>query len=533
MIYRAAPDSGMSRFWLDEICEAAVLYHKEAGREGTPITVAAGMTPSAPIHFGIVREAALASFAAEALKRRGYAVRFIYYWDDFDHFCKMPYFASSSAARRAIREQFGRPLSRVQDFYGVYDSYASHIIRDFEAVLRRLRIAPEFNYQSAMYAGGAYTPYIIAALEKRREIWRILYGARECPPVSADSFYPVEIYCPVCEKDSCAAYGYEPAERRLYFRCGNCGHDGTVVVGEDFCGKLIWKVNWALRWHADQVSLEFSGKNQLCAGGSYDAAARIAAEVFGGIPPLNAAYEFIGAPGIQKLSGRLGTRFLAQTVSGAVEAPLIRWLLLKERPEKPLCIDMARNLAGLYREWDAFCAAYGGSAEGNGSVHRRIYTAAAGLEYTNCFVSFEKLTEIAVNSCGSKKLARKEAKKLGGAMNSSALAERLRCAQHYIAQYHPERCFRIRIQPDTAFAETCAPQCRAAMRVFRRGIRRSVSAEVVSSALAAAAGTSAMLPKRELCRALYRLLISEDSGPPLSRVLAAAGIRQAQKLLNI
>src|SRR5262245_38242147 len=59
--------------------------------------VAAGITPSGVVHIGNFRELITVDLVARALRDRGAKVRFIFSWDDFDVFRKVPADAPTAA----------------------------------------------------------------------------------------------------------------------------------------------------------------------------------------------------------------------------------------------------------------------------------------------------------------------------------------------------------------------------------------------------------------------------------------------------
>jgi lysyl-tRNA synthetase class 1 len=68
---------------------AAMRVIKERGDKETYV-VASGITPSGTVHVGNFREVVTVAFVAKALEDLGKKVRFIYSWDNFDTFRKVP-----------------------------------------------------------------------------------------------------------------------------------------------------------------------------------------------------------------------------------------------------------------------------------------------------------------------------------------------------------------------------------------------------------------------------------------------------------
>jgi lysyl-tRNA synthetase class 1 len=135
--------------WADQAAAKTLAAHPGSGR----ITVAAGITPSGVVHVGNFREVMTVDLVARALRDRGADVRFIYSWDDFDVFRKVP---QGMPQPDMLKDNLGRSIADVPDPYGKTDSYASHNIAEFEESLVPLGIAPEFIRQSRRYRAGAY-----------------------------------------------------------------------------------------------------------------------------------------------------------------------------------------------------------------------------------------------------------------------------------------------------------------------------------------------------------------------------------------
>ncbi|WP_315329411.1 class I tRNA ligase family protein, partial [Treponema socranskii] len=72
--------------WADRVADTIV---SERG-ERDLYTCASGITPSGTVHIGNFREIITVDLVVRALRDRGKNVRFIYSWDDYDVFRKVP-----------------------------------------------------------------------------------------------------------------------------------------------------------------------------------------------------------------------------------------------------------------------------------------------------------------------------------------------------------------------------------------------------------------------------------------------------------
>jgi hypothetical protein len=152
--------------WADQAAAKTLAAHPGGGR----ITVAAGITPSGVVHVGNFREVMTVDLVARALRDRGADVRFIYSWDDFDVFRKVPQGCRSRSCCTAPRPQHrrrARPVRRA----------------------RQLRVAPHRRVRgqpaAARHRPGVHPP--VASLPRRRPTPRASAKALRAPRRSARS----------------------------------------------------------------------------------------------------------------------------------------------------------------------------------------------------------------------------------------------------------------------------------------------------------------------------------------------------------
>jgi lysyl-tRNA synthetase class 1 len=134
--------------WADQAAAKTLAAHPGSGR----ITVAAGITPSGVVHVGNFREVMTVDLVARALRDRGADVRFIYSWDDFDVFRKVP---QGRAQQDMLKDNLGRSIADVP----------GSVRQD-----RQLRVAPHRPVRgeprAARHRPGVHPP--VASLPRRR-----------------------------------------------------------------------------------------------------------------------------------------------------------------------------------------------------------------------------------------------------------------------------------------------------------------------------------------------------------------------------
>lgn len=340
-------------FWLDETIQSLLDYLQETGRQNETIVCAAGMTPSAPIHFGILREIAISSFVYQELIKQNKKAKLVYYWDDYDHFCKIPYYTT----KEEVQNYLGKTLREVPDFNGLYQSYGEHYMREFEECLHKCGFFPNYNYQSELYKSGYYTQTVRKALNERNKIFDIINQTNKDDPdynEKKNKYFPVEVYCEKCGTDYTRTISFESENDCLCYECKNCQNKGQYILKEKFNGKLAWKVNWASRWSDDKVSFESSGENQLTQTGSYSVSSKVCEKIFDGKVPFSLLYRFIGTKGIAKVSRAQGEKTLAKHFTNVLEPCIVRWLLVKNPPNKTFSLDIEDGIFRIYSEWDSF-----------------------------------------------------------------------------------------------------------------------------------------------------------------------------------
>ena len=85
-------------------------------------------------------------------------------------------------------------------------------------------------------------------------------------------------------------------------------------------------------------------------------AGRSSREVFGGEQPIGPMYAFVGISGMAKMSSSKGGVPTPADALEIMEAPLLRWLYARRRPNQSFKIAFDQEIQRLYDEWDALDA---------------------------------------------------------------------------------------------------------------------------------------------------------------------------------
>jgi len=172
--------------WSDKMAEKII--RKYGDKE--VYTLASGITPSGVVHFGNFRETITVDLVARALKDRGKKVRFIFSWDDYDTFRKVP---KNMPNPEELEKYLFQPIVDTPDPFGKNDSYAAYHEKNYENQLHRVDIFPEPLYQAKKYRAGEYKDGILKALREKETITQVLNKHRKEP--LAPDWLPVSIYC--------------------------------------------------------------------------------------------------------------------------------------------------------------------------------------------------------------------------------------------------------------------------------------------------------------------------------------------------
>jgi lysyl-tRNA synthetase class 1 len=306
--------------------------------------IATGITPSGPIHIGNMREVLTGDLVYKAMKDRGLPVELLYVADDFDPLRKVyPFLPDSYAA------YVGKPVSDIPCPCGEHRSYADHFLTPFLSALSELDISPQVHLASELYRSGAFTKEIATAIGHTAEIRHILeqVSGRTLPPDWAP-FYPL---CSVCKKLSPARIlDHDPARHTVRYRCA-CGNEGTADYSRGE-GKLVWRVDWPMRWARFGVTVEPFGKDHATSGGSYDTGKEIARRVFRVEPPHPVIYEWISLKGKGAMHSSKGVVVTITEMLEIVPPDVLRYLIARTRPERTIDFDPGMGLISLIDEYD-------------------------------------------------------------------------------------------------------------------------------------------------------------------------------------
>ena len=573
-----------------------VMAEAQRRAPGKPIVCASGLSPSGPVHLGNLREVMTPHLVADEIRRRGHECVHILSWDDYDRFRKVPAGVDPSWA-----EHIGKPLTSVPAPAGSpYASWAEHFKAPMIAALAELGVEFHGISQTEQYTSGAYREQILFAMRERGKIDAILdrYRTKDRPATAgsarpggtatpgkpakgqraaldeadeaaaeaafegsgaateddgtvAAGYFPYKPYCSVCDRDLTTVTAYDDDTTELSYTCA-CGHGETVRLSEHNRGKLVWKVDWPMRWAYEGVIFEPSGVDHSSPGSSFVVGGQIVREVFGGQQPIGPMYAFVGITGMAKMSSSRGGVPTPVDALAIMEAPLLRWLYARRRPNQSFKIAFDQEIQRLYDEWDALARKIGEGAAtpADTAAHgRAVRTSAGALPSTPRPLPYRTLASIVDITTGNDEQTLRILRDLDPANPINSLDEtrpRLDRAQHWINTQVPvDQRTRVRDEPDVDALAKLGDAERESLRLLLDGLDEHWSLDGLTTLVYGVPKKQLGLPlevkptpelkvaQRTFFALLYELLVGRDTGPRLPTLLLAIGADRVRALLTV
>ncbi len=277
-----------SKAWPFQEAQRLFKRHREGKPGGAPVLFETGYGPSGLPHIGTFQEV-----LRTTLVRKAYEIvaadadgnpaptRLVAFSDDMDGLRKVP---DNVPSKDMLAEHLHKPLSRIPDPFGKYESFAAHnnaMLREF---LDRFGFDYEFVAASDRYNSGAFDDALKDVLRNNQAILDIMLptlraerAATYSPimPISPATGHVLQVPVEVVDAD----------EGIIRFT----DEDGSVIEQSALGGmsKLQWKVDFAMRWVALGVDYEMYGKDLTDTGIQSGKIAK----VLGGRKPEGLIYE--------------------------------------------------------------------------------------------------------------------------------------------------------------------------------------------------------------------------------------------------
>ncbi len=523
-------------------------------RPGSTPTCASGISPSGPVHLGNLRELMTPHLVADDIRRQDRPCRHILSWDDYDRFRRVP-----GGFPAEFAEHIGRPLTAVPDPCGEHASWADHFKEPLRDSLGRLGVQVTEISQTQMYTSGAYARQIVTAMRRRADIAAVLARYRTRRDAEADdedvdrhaAYYPFKPYCAVCGRDTTTVTAFNDETTEISYTCACGARIGPVPISE-VAGKLVWKVDWPMRWAHEGVTLEPAGVDHSSPGSSFTVGGELVAEIFGGLMPLHFGYAFVGTSGgSSKMSSSAGGAKTPADALEIFEAPLLRWLYARRRPEQSITLAFDQEVGRVYDEWDALTRkVLDGKADAPATA---IYARASGtaqgqLPVTPRTLPFRTLASVADITAGDESQALRILRDVTADDPIASLAQvrpRLDCAQAWVAEYvAAQDRTQVRREPDSARLASLSEEEHSALKLLVDAMASHWSLDGLTTTLYGIPKIQMGMPisapptgelkvaQRTWFILLYQLLTGKDTGPRLPTLLLAVGQDRIRSLLT-
>ncbi|MDN5796086.1 MAG: lysine--tRNA ligase, partial [Intrasporangium sp.] len=591
--------------WVTRLADEVIADAQRRELSGGVIVCASGISPSGPIHLGNFRELITPHLVADEIARRGLACEHILSWDDYDRFRRVPHGQPGIDASweqyigmplTSVPAPAGSP----------HVNWAEHYKAPLVEAMGHLGIAVREISQTEMYTSGAYVEQVLLAMRERVAIdevlgrYRTLEAAAEAKqretgrakdqagtgdqlgkagkpgrpgktgrPVvltpeqqeaqteaergsgaaseddgsgGSAGYYPYRPYCTSCNTDFTTVTTYEDETHALTYRCSKCGHEETVDLASFRSGKLVWKVDWPMRWGYERVVFEPSGVDHQSPGSSF-VVGKDLAPIFGWQRPIGPMYAFVGIAGMAKMSSSRGGVPIPSDALEVMEPQVLRWLYARRKPNQSFDISFGQDLQRLYDEWDALVRKVGeGRAQaGDLAAHlRATSTATWVLPETPHPMPFRTIASVVDITQGDDAQTVRILTDLDPdepVTSVDELRPRLDCARRWMLGYVPEQDRTVvRSAADRARLGELDDQQRESLRLLVDGLDTHWSLDRLTHLVYAVPkiqrgiDPAAKVKDPELSKAqraffvlVYRLLVGTDTGPRLPTLLLALG----------
>ena len=517
--------------WAEKIAEEVV--SRNPNKE--EYVCAAGISPSGSVHIGNFRDVVTSYYVVLALRNMGKKARLLFSWDEFDRLRKVP--SNIAKICSDFDKYLGMPYANIPDPHGKCASYAEYNEKEFEESLKELAIEPDYRYQAKMYTEGKYVDGIINAILKRKEIYDVLmsYKTQDSDEGERETYYPLNVYCQDCGTDLTKVISSSENGEEITYTC-KCGATHTVNVREYHNIKLVWKVDWPMRWGYEGVDFEPGGIDHAASSGSFVVASDIAKNILGIEPPLFQGYGWLSIAGLGDMHSSTGNNITPDTVLKVYEPDMIRWLFAKYEPKAPFSFNFDDTIIRHYSEFDKGLDAYkkGETDEYNTSVYKLSLIDDKRAEK----VPFGVLSSVAPIVDFNATAVKDVLSKVGVEFKEED-ESRLARVKHWITVHQPSKLYKLLPSKNVEFYNTIDEEEKEAVKKLHDYIKENnVDEKEVQQFLYSVINVETLTKKENMARqqkffkVFYNLLFGTDMGPRLYLFLAAIDKEKYLSLLE-
>jgi lysyl-tRNA synthetase class 1 len=281
-------------------------------------------------------------------------------------------------------------------------------------------------------------------------------------------------------------------------------------------GKLVWRIDWPARWKMLGVTVEPFGKDHATRGGSYDTGARLVREVFGGEPPFPIPYEWIRLKGRGDMSSSKGNVLSIERVLEVAPPEALRYLVIRERPQRTINFDPGLPLLQLVDEVDDRSA--------KGRDERALELSQAG-SFRATGVPFKHLVVVAQAARFDEERTLAILRRTGYPdVSREAVAGRMAYARRWLDSFAPED-LRFEVQPELPReSSTLSAEQRRFLGRLAESLREEMDGQRIHELIWELAGDFGETRPADLFKAIYLVVLGKARGPRAGSFLTVLGV---------
>lgn len=478
-----------------------------------------GYGPSGLPHIGTFGEVARMSMVRHAfrvLTQDAVPTRLLCFSDDMDGMRKVP---ENVPNADMLREHLGKPLTRVPDPFGEYESFGHHN----NAMLRRFLDTFGFDYEFASatdyYTSGRFDETLLRALERYDEIMGVML-----PTLGEERRATYSPFLPISPKTGKVLYvpmkRLDPANGTITFDDEDGEETTLAVTGGNV--KMQWKPDFGMRWAALGVDFEMYGKDHQPNGAVYSKICRI----LGARPPEQFVYELFLDDKGQKISKSRGNGItIDQWLSYASPESLALFMYQKPKTAKRLYFDVIPRQVDEYFQ---HLAAYDGQDE-----EKRLQNPVWHIHFGNPPIVDMPLTFTMLLNLVSASNAHDKSILWGFI---TAYMPGVTAASHPVLDQlvgYAIRYFEDFVKPQKRFRAPDAREREALSLLDGKlaALGATADAEEIQNEVFAAGKEMEYENLRAWFQALYQILLGQDQGPRFGSFVALYGIDRTRALI--
>lgn len=488
-----------------------IIAKRVAERQKPPFVVAAGITPSGPVHPGTLCEFLFAYAISKQLKKYG-EVHYVFISDDFDDLDSVP--EPLKKYENTIKEDLGQPLSIARDPAGCHKSFADHFIAETKRTMDVFGVSLEFYRASELYAKGYYDEYARILCDRKDEVKEVVRKSSNREQMPED-WFPI---VPLCEKCKNLAKNtiLEYKDGAYTYKCQKCNHVGRDRI-ENHHYKLLFRLDWPTRQKFLKVSVEGGSVDHHSPGGTISTLIAVHKTIYNEEPPF--LYKF----GLLKYMGKKYSKSkgIGHTVVELLElAPpeIIKYILF--RPDIDEDKELAINQETLFPILEDFKHA-SEVDKSSPATTRADYKKAIAFEL--CDV--KTIWKADISDMIIYYNIYRDWGKVGELLND---AEGVRYLQPYLEKWLERKLIPERYLFELKFAGSPSN----AVKEFILSLQDDADAETIHNSVFTISKKIGIEPK-QLFKDCYQWILGKDMGPRLGKLIYAVGVRTFKEKVKL